>query len=98
MLLPDKAFLEARYLELVPKGIGLTFQPLSCNKVKVPRHDVCLWGIIQLLCRNIKCSNCLVGLGFFLVLTTEKSEIVGASFKPFAEGILHLTQILRKQL
>lgn len=79
-----------------------------CNKVKVPRQELCLWGIIQLLCcnmlKNIKCSK----LDVFLVLRNPhphllcqsdiKNEIVRANFKCFAEGILHLIQILRKRL
>lgn len=74
MLLPDKAFLEARYLELTPEGVVLTFQTLSCDKVEVPRHELCLRGIIQLSCCNMKCSK-LFFLFFFLVFRNQYAHL-----------------------
>lgn len=106
---PWQGFLGGQVFGLGPKRMGLTFQTLSCNKVKVLRQELRLWGIIQLLCCNIKCSKPLhaqnrifffyseIHMHICYVTTTEKNEIVGANFKSFAEGILHLTQILRKQ-
>lgn len=65
---PDKAFLEARYLELAPEGTGLPFQTL-----KVPRQELHLWGITQLLCCNIKCSKPLNAQNYIFFFSTQKS-------------------------
>lgn len=61
-----------------------------------------LWGIIQLHVATLMLRLVLLVLrnprAHLKFTTAEKNEIVGANCKLFAEGILYLTRILRKQL